>query len=536
MDGTEITIFYSWQSDLPGNETRNLIQDSIKDAVRLLRDTVDVEADRDTQGEYGSPDIAQTIFSKIDACDIFIADVTAVCKYETIDKDGNVKIKLMPNPNVMLELGYATNVVGWENVICILNSDYGTPDNMPFDIANRRLTTYSLKEGKTKGDVKRYLRGIIQDTVENILGNGKRVKSGFSNLKVGSFVSENILPEIIPFEMSKSVMFKEHRSKIIFECAELLKTLKDKKITDISVEIQEQKVKENDTSELVTTKEGTILTPINPAFSLDLFKQYKVCINDDDKKYFVELCKRYLNEDIDENSELFIFGNLKRRSEFGISQTYVYEGTDEEKEKFDFFEMLDYQLHRLSLLDWYVSTFDGMLFIPLAIENKSFVYDEEVDVYLHIDLGKVMPILPSKELINLDMKGLEELIVEEDIIKELLLMRESSVITYDEDISYTIADAQSAINYRFSAAGVNGNPLYDEDDYERELSKYIAVPIENNNSAYLFTIKSLRANEKKWLGSALLLKPLAESFEISYLIKSKHSDGNLSGIITYKKQ
>lgn len=44
MANTEITIFYSWQSDLPGNETRNLIQDSIKDAVRLLRDTVDIEA------------------------------------------------------------------------------------------------------------------------------------------------------------------------------------------------------------------------------------------------------------------------------------------------------------------------------------------------------------------------------------------------------------------------------------------------------------------------------------------------------------
>ena len=46
---SQITIFYSWQSDLPGSETRNIIQDGIKDAVRLLRDTVDIEADRDTK-------------------------------------------------------------------------------------------------------------------------------------------------------------------------------------------------------------------------------------------------------------------------------------------------------------------------------------------------------------------------------------------------------------------------------------------------------------------------------------------------------
>ena len=62
VNDSQITIFYSWQSDLPGSDTRNIIQDSIKDAVRLLRDTVDIEADRDTKGEFGSPDIAQTIF------------------------------------------------------------------------------------------------------------------------------------------------------------------------------------------------------------------------------------------------------------------------------------------------------------------------------------------------------------------------------------------------------------------------------------------------------------------------------------------
>ena len=34
MHDSEITIFYSWQSDLLGSETRNLIQDGIKDAVK----------------------------------------------------------------------------------------------------------------------------------------------------------------------------------------------------------------------------------------------------------------------------------------------------------------------------------------------------------------------------------------------------------------------------------------------------------------------------------------------------------------------
>ena len=52
---------------------------------------------------------------------------------------------------------------------------------MPFDIASRRLTPFSLKDGKSKGEIKRYIKGVIQDIVENILENGKRVKTGFSD-------------------------------------------------------------------------------------------------------------------------------------------------------------------------------------------------------------------------------------------------------------------------------------------------------------------------------------------------------------------
>lgn len=68
-----INIFYSWQSDLPGCETRNFIQGCIDAAVKSLRDTIYIEANRDTKGNYGSPDITNIIFEKIKQCDIFIA-------------------------------------------------------------------------------------------------------------------------------------------------------------------------------------------------------------------------------------------------------------------------------------------------------------------------------------------------------------------------------------------------------------------------------------------------------------------------------
>ena len=91
MANSEIKIFYSWQSDLPGGKTRYLIQDSIDAVVNGMKDTIEIIADRDTKGEFGSPDIAQTIFSKIDESDIFIADVSVVNKYFPICEDGERK-------------------------------------------------------------------------------------------------------------------------------------------------------------------------------------------------------------------------------------------------------------------------------------------------------------------------------------------------------------------------------------------------------------------------------------------------------------
>lgn len=541
MSDSQITIFYSWQSDLPGNETRNIIQDSIKDVVRLLRDTVDIEADRDTKGEYGSPDIAKTIFSKIDNCDIFIADVTAVCKYDVTDKDGTVKTKYIPNPNVMLELGYATSVVGWENVICVLNSDYGNPEDMPFDIASRRLTPFSLKDGKSKGEVKRYIKGVIQDTVENILENGKRVKSGFSDLRLGCFVDYAVSNSVHPIEISNSVSFVKHRTQIVDECLKLVEKIRSIKITEPSelksAEEEKHTDEENSSGTTAISKtDGSALTPVTTPLKFNLFKLHRVIIKDEDKEAIITLCKKYLDFDISQDTDFFNIGNLETQHNL---LSYSYEGTEDEENKYDSINMLEYNLHHIQMLDCYVTTFDGLILVPLAIENVSTVYDEDLDVHIKIDKDAADIIIPSKELINVSMQGLEGLIYEEGIIKKLLMMPESSDISYDTDISYNLADSlaesQAAMRAQLSGAGINGNPRYNSDDYGREISKYIATPMVNSDTEFEFSICSLKAKEKKWLGPALLIRPLADSFDIEYSIKSKNSDGNLSGIVTYNK-
>lgn len=142
------TIFYAWQSDLPGNTNRNFIERAIKDAIDDIHagDTLEsaprFEFDKDTQGVPGSPAITDTIFDKIDKCGAFVADVTPVVALKT--DEGT---KLIPNPNVLIELGYAVKSAGWERIIMVMNTAFGSPADLPFDLRQRRWPiTYQLAE------------------------------------------------------------------------------------------------------------------------------------------------------------------------------------------------------------------------------------------------------------------------------------------------------------------------------------------------------------------------------------------------------
>lgn len=135
-------IFYSWQSDknIPNNINRSFIGKALDNAVKAIKrdDSIKVipVIDRDTLGFSGSPNIPQTILQKIDETDIFVCDVTII--------NSNSKFRPTPNPNVLFELGYAINRLGWERVIMIMNEAFGNIEKLPFDLEKRRAFLYSL--------------------------------------------------------------------------------------------------------------------------------------------------------------------------------------------------------------------------------------------------------------------------------------------------------------------------------------------------------------------------------------------------------
>jgi hypothetical protein len=135
-----ISVFFSWQSDRPRRVTRDVITSALTSAVTALPPSLTAELtepvriDSDTRGIPGTPPIAATIFRKIEAAGVFVADVTFIAAVSGTEKQ-------LPNPNVLFELAWAARSLGWDRVILVSNTAFGSLELLPFDLRNHRFPT-----------------------------------------------------------------------------------------------------------------------------------------------------------------------------------------------------------------------------------------------------------------------------------------------------------------------------------------------------------------------------------------------------------
>lgn len=188
----KVTIFYSWQSDTRAAANRTLIQDALDNVARDLTEgaelSVDFVVDRDTQNVPGSPDIASTIFSKIDVSHIVVGDVTIV--------NSGGKPRLMPNPNVLIELGYAFCAIEQENVILVQNTAFGGPERLPFDLRQRRVLTYSSPEDATERAASRKeLQAKLREAIKLIVEQGIAPRGTYPATLSMTYKLENMVPD-----------------------------------------------------------------------------------------------------------------------------------------------------------------------------------------------------------------------------------------------------------------------------------------------------------------------------------------------------
>lgn len=157
------TIFYSWQNDLEKKTHRNFVETCLKAALRSLEKDAHIymDYDRDTNGVNGSPDITTTIFDKIDKSVLFVCDVSII----NSDYNG----RKTPNPNVLMELGYAANKLGWDRIICLFDINTGTIEELPFDLRQKRITTYDAN----KKDELTRISKILSINIKDLYVKGK---------------------------------------------------------------------------------------------------------------------------------------------------------------------------------------------------------------------------------------------------------------------------------------------------------------------------------------------------------------------------
>lgn len=162
---TTLIIFYSWQSDLSRETNQQAIASCLKTCfigIEENNESIKLKLDEATRDEAGSPDIPTTIFKKISDSDIFVCDITTINHNETT-------IRKTPNPNVLIELGYAISILGWERIIMVFNNHFGDfKTELPFDLEKRRLTPFKIV-GKTDKNGKLDLTSKFTTAIETII-------------------------------------------------------------------------------------------------------------------------------------------------------------------------------------------------------------------------------------------------------------------------------------------------------------------------------------------------------------------------------
>jgi hypothetical protein len=143
------TVFFSWQSDRPTKEGRNLIEKALRIALERIAQDIQIDEspreltlDKDTEGVAGSPPVFDTILGKIDRAAVFVPDLTFVAVRPNGDP--------IPNANVLIEYGYALKSIGHNRIVPVMNTSYGKPkrETMPFDLAHHRFPIqYEVPEG-----------------------------------------------------------------------------------------------------------------------------------------------------------------------------------------------------------------------------------------------------------------------------------------------------------------------------------------------------------------------------------------------------
>jgi hypothetical protein len=157
MEKKEFKVFYCYQSEREASAEflERILKSVILKINKNPKYDFTLKFDRDTLGKVGPVEITPVILDKIRECAIIVADLTIV-------GTGRNRKKRV-NQNVIFEFGYAYASKEIYQLLPIMNIDYGRPTELPFDIKNKKIETFSMK--KNKNNLKNQLEVLLSGSI-----------------------------------------------------------------------------------------------------------------------------------------------------------------------------------------------------------------------------------------------------------------------------------------------------------------------------------------------------------------------------------
>jgi hypothetical protein len=164
-----LKLFYSWQMDRSSKLCRDFIRRALDEAAAILATKgFDLQIDSDTHGVAGTPPITETILRKIRENHLFLGDMTFVAQAGD---------KLIPNPNVMGEYGYALHAKGNARILLVMNTAFGPPEKLPFDLHHlRHPEQYDVDNAAPDGARRKARSDFGARLADHILAAAKEVE------------------------------------------------------------------------------------------------------------------------------------------------------------------------------------------------------------------------------------------------------------------------------------------------------------------------------------------------------------------------
>jgi hypothetical protein len=243
-----VKIFYSWQMDAPRKTNKDFIYSALSEAIARIADGSDIseaerdriELDQDTKGVLGSPEISRVIFEKISASRVMIADVSLVARSHE---------KLQINSNVAIELGFAYGKIGDGSVLKIMNTYYGQPEELPFDLRIRRhpvqyklapdanTDVIAAERRRLAGQLTEILRGYLADVAQT--EQIAHTETPFLDLRGRYWNGKEALIPRDETRKASSDVFWDGRSVLYFRCIPLfeLPELSAREAKDFAIDL-----------------------------------------------------------------------------------------------------------------------------------------------------------------------------------------------------------------------------------------------------------------------------------------------------------